>query len=104
MRNYFSYPVGAGCLTNGFELNAFSESNIPRVYRHSHEFFELYLFLCGNAEFSIEERAVALTPYTLLLLPPGTAHAPPKSYPFPPSPAVMGDCFVALTLREGSEV
>lgn len=75
MRNYFSYPVGAGCLTNGFELNAFSESNIPRVYRHSHEFFELYLFLRGNAEFSIEERAVALAPYTLLLLPPGTAHS-----------------------------
>lgn len=75
MRNYFTYPIGASCLTNGFELNSFAEHNIQRVYRHYHEFYELYLFIEGDAEFVIEERAVPLRPNTLLMLPPETMHS-----------------------------
>ncbi|HWQ06098.1 MAG TPA: AraC family transcriptional regulator [Feifaniaceae bacterium] len=75
MRNYFAYPVSASCLPNGFELNAFSENNIQRVYSHHHEFYELYLFLCGSAEFLIEGQATPLEPYTLLLIPPGRTHS-----------------------------
>ncbi|NLI53948.1 MAG: AraC family transcriptional regulator [Clostridiales bacterium] len=75
MRSYFTYPIGAACLPNGFELNSFAENNIRRVYRHRHEFYELYLFLSGHAEFLIEDRAVPLCRNTLLLLPPGCSHS-----------------------------
>lgn len=75
MRSYFTYPIGAACLPNGFELNSFAENNIRRVYRHHHEFYELYLFLGGNAEFLVEDRTVPLCRNTLLLLPPGTSHS-----------------------------
>lgn len=75
MRNYFTYPIGAACLPNGFELNSFGEHNIQRVYSHRHEFYELYLFLAGHAEFLIGEQTVALKPRTLLLLPPNTVHS-----------------------------
>ena len=50
MRSYFTYPIGTACLPNGFELNSYAENNIRRVYRHHHEFYELYFFLSGNAE------------------------------------------------------
>ncbi len=75
MRSYFTYPIGASCLPGGFELNSFAENNIRRVYRHRHEFFELYLFLSGQAEFLIEERVVPLKQNTLLLLPPDCSHS-----------------------------
>lgn len=75
MRSYFTYPIGTACLPNGFELNSFCENNIRRVYRHHHEFYELYFFLNGEAEFLIEDRAVPLCPNTLLLLPPGCMHS-----------------------------
>lgn len=75
MRSYFTYPIGTACLPNGFELNSYSENNIRRVYRHHHEFYELYFFLSGNAEFLVEDRAVLLAPNTLLLLPPGCSHS-----------------------------
>ena len=75
MRSYFTYPIHTACLPNGFELNAFSENNIRRVYRHHHDFYELYLFLNGEAEFLVEERAVPLSRYTLLLIPPGVSHS-----------------------------
>ena len=75
MRSYFTYPIHTACLPNGFELNAFSENNIRRVYRHHHDFYELYLFLSGEAEFLVEERVVPLSRYTLLLIPPGTSHS-----------------------------
>ncbi len=75
MRSYFTYPIGAACLPNGFELNSFAENNIRRVYRHRHEFYELYFFLAGHAEFLIEERAVPLEQNTLLLLPPDCSHS-----------------------------
>ncbi len=75
MRNYDTYPIDAACLTNGFELNSFGEHNVRRIYRHYHAFYELYLFIGGDAEFMIEGRTVALKPHTLLLLPPNTVHS-----------------------------
>lgn len=75
MKSYFTYPIGAACLPAGFELNSFAENNIRRVYRHHHEFTELYLFLNGRAEFLIENRAIPLQRNTLLLLPPGCSHS-----------------------------
>lgn len=75
MRRYLTYPIGTACLPSGFELNSFSENNIRRVYRHHHDFYELYLFLNGHAEFLIEERTVALQRHTLLLIPPGCSHS-----------------------------
>ncbi len=75
MRRYLTYPIGTACLPTGFELNSFSENNIRRVYRHHHDFYEMYLFLNGHAEFLIEERTVTLQRHTLLLVPPGYSHS-----------------------------
>ncbi|MDP3447903.1 MAG: AraC family transcriptional regulator [Eubacteriales bacterium] len=75
MRSYFTYPISAACLPNGFELNSFAENNLRRVYRHHHEFYELYFFLSGHAEFLMQNRAVPLGRNTLLLLPPGCSHS-----------------------------
>lgn len=75
MRSYFTYPIHSTCLQNGFELNSFAANNIRRVYRHHHEFYELYLFLNGHAEFLLQERAVSLSRNTLLLIPPGCSHS-----------------------------
>ena len=75
MRNYFTYPIYASCLPNGFELNSFAANNIRRVYRHHHEFYELYFFLSGHAEFLLQDRVIALHNNTLLLIPPGYSHS-----------------------------
>lgn len=75
MRTYLTYPIGSACLPRGFELNSFSEHSFRRVYRHHHDFYELYLFISGNAEFLIEENTVSLSRNTLLLLPPGCMHS-----------------------------
>lgn len=75
MRTYLTYPIGSACLPRGFELNSLSVHNIRRVYRHHHDFYELYLFNSGNAEFLIEENTVSLNKNTLLLLPPGCMHS-----------------------------
>lgn len=75
MRQYLTYPIGTACLPRGFELNSFTEHNIRRVYQHHHDFYELYFFLNGHAEFLIEDRAVGLSRHTLLLLPPGCLHS-----------------------------
>ena len=75
MRTYLTYPIGSACLPRGFELNSLSVHNIRRVYRHHHDFYELYLFISGNAEFLIDENTVSLSRNTLLLLPPGCMHS-----------------------------
>ena len=75
MRSYFTYPIYASCLPNGFELNSFAANNIRRVFRHHHEFYELYFFLSGHAEFLLQDRAVDLQKNTLLLIPPDYSHS-----------------------------
>lgn len=75
MRQYLTYPISTACLPRGFELNSFTEHNIRRVYQHHHDFYELYLFLSGRAEFLVENSVVSLGRYTLILIPPGYLHS-----------------------------
>ncbi len=62
--------------TTTFEIFRYSDPVPKRVPMHHHEFYELYFFLSGNVQYTVEDRAYLLTPGDLLLIRPKTRHQP----------------------------
>ena len=54
----------------------FVTSNEPNgsYYIHSHHFYEIYYFVCGNADYLVEGKEYHLTPHSLILLSPNVFH------------------------------
>lgn len=47
-----------------------------QIPKHLHDFFEIYLFLSGNASYIIEEKSYEMKPFRLLFIKPYTYHFP----------------------------
>lgn len=63
-------------LTQTFEVFHYCDSNLDNVEPHHHDFFEIYFFLSGNVDYSIENRTYHLLPGDMLLINPQELHQP----------------------------
>lgn len=63
-------------LTQTFEIFHYCDSDLDDVELHHHDFFEIYLFLSGNVDYSIESRNYHLLPGDVLLISPSELHQP----------------------------
>ena len=57
-----------------FELYQNSFKKIKTGFFHSHDFYEIYFFVTGNASIYIEEYDYQMTPGTVVIMPPGRMH------------------------------
>ena len=62
-----------------FEAYHYRESRFQQLDFHSHDFYELYVFLSGSVTYYIEEKVYELCAGDLLLIPPGKMHRPAVS-------------------------
>ena len=72
-------------LAQGFEIFRYCDSHLEGVALHHHDFYEVYLFLNGNVDYSIESRNYHLLPGDLLLINPMELHQPrvaPEKQPY----------------------
>lgn len=63
-------------LAQSFEIFHYCDSKLDNVELHHHDFFEIYLFLSGNVDYSIESRIYHLLPGDMLLISPLELHQP----------------------------
>lgn len=63
-------------LAQSFEIFHYYDSKLDNVELHHHDFFEIYLFLNGNVDYSIESRIYHLLPGDMLLISPLELHQP----------------------------
>ena len=63
-------------LQNNYEIHRYRDSYLNEVALHHHDFYEIYLFLSGNVNYSIESRNYQLTPGDILLISPLELHQP----------------------------
>ena len=59
-----------------FEVFHYKDAKAFEVPLHYHDFYEIYLFLDGNAEYRIDSNIYNLSPTNLLLFPPNIFHQP----------------------------
>ena len=59
-------------LRPGYEIFRYCDSELGEVSLHHHDFYEIYLFLNGSVEYSIESRIYRLLPGDILLIGPMT--------------------------------
>lgn len=72
------------CCAPGYEIFRYCDSELGEVSLHHHDFYEIYLFLNGSVEYSIESRIYRLLPGDILLIGPmGAAPAPHREGPRP---------------------
>lgn len=57
-----------------FEIFYNQDINLSSVDLHEHDYYELYYFISGNIEFTLEEKTFPLKPHRLLFIPPHTLH------------------------------
>ncbi|NLK22271.1 MAG: AraC family transcriptional regulator [Epulopiscium sp.] len=63
-------------LSKDFEIYYYSDSQLPPVAPHSHDYYEFYFFLEGNMEINIAGHRYPIKPGDFFLIPPGTNHYP----------------------------
>lgn len=63
-------------LVHSFEIFRYRDSYMNEVALHHHDFYEVYLFLNGNVNYTIESRNYRLLPGDLLLINPLELHQP----------------------------
>lgn len=63
-------------LQNNYEIHRYRDSYLNEVALHHHDFYEVYLFLSGNVNYSIESRNYHLMPGDILLISPLELHQP----------------------------
>lgn len=61
-------------LSRDFEVYYYSDSVIPDVEHHSHDYYEFYFFLEGNITMHIGDASFSLRPGTMVIIPPGMPH------------------------------
>ncbi len=59
---------------NSYEIMHYCNKDFQKVSLHSHDFFELYFFISGNASYIIENGHYRLKSGDILLIPPNTLH------------------------------
>ena len=59
-----------------FEIHHYHDSYLKEVALHHHDFYEIYLFLNGDVQYSIESRNYHLLPGDILLISPLELHQP----------------------------
>ncbi len=72
-------------LAHSFEIFRYRDSYMNEVALHHHDFYEVYLFLNGNVNYTIESRNYHLLPGDLLLINPLELHQPritPEKEPY----------------------
>lgn len=57
-----------------FEVHYFSDLHFHSVDIHTHDYYEIYLFVEGVVEMEIANQRVTLKPGDTIILPPGVAH------------------------------
>lgn len=63
-------------LRPGYEIYRYCDAQLDEVSLHHHDFYEVYLFLNGSVEYSIESRIYRLLPGDILLIGPMELHQP----------------------------
>lgn len=63
-------------LRPGYEIFRYCDSELGEVSLHHHDFYEIYLFLNGSVEYSIESRIYRLLPATSCSSAPWSWHQP----------------------------
>ncbi len=59
-----------------FRISHNREKNTKPIYFHSHDFYEIYLFVEGNVKYYIEDESYELSCGDVLVIPPGKLHRP----------------------------
>lgn len=57
-----------------FFTYSISEESSKEYYLHCHNYYEVYYFIDGDADYMVEDRGYHLTPHSLLLLSPNVFH------------------------------
>ena len=68
-----------------FEIFYYSDINFSSVGRHSHDYYEFYIFVDGDVSMEIRDKAIPLKTGDIVLVPPGVVHrgvvhSPEKPY------------------------
>lgn len=61
---------------HSYEIYRYRDSYLNEVALHHHDFYELFLFLSGNVNYTIESRNYKLVPGDLLIISPMELHRP----------------------------
>lgn len=61
-------------LSEDFEIFYYSDTHLNGVKKHSHDYYEFYLFLEGNISMFINNQSFTLKTGDLILIPPGISH------------------------------
>ena len=57
-----------------YEIYYYNDHNLSPVRAHSHNYYEIYFFLEGDAEMNAEEQVFWPKPGEVLVIPPGVVH------------------------------
>lgn len=74
--NVQSFSARQHMLAQSFEIFRYCDARLDAVELHHHDFYEVYLFLSGHVDYSIESRNYRLLPGDLLLINPLELHQP----------------------------
>lgn len=72
-------------LSRDFEIYYYSDTNLPKVPLHTHDYFEFYFFLDGSISIKIEDHIYPVSSGDIMLIPPHIPHCPiihDKSIPY----------------------
>lgn len=61
-------------LSRDFEIFYYSDTNLPTVNNHYHDYYELYFFIDGQIIMNIEGEEIIPPPGTLIIIPPQIKH------------------------------
>lgn len=61
-------------ISNDFELYYYSDRNLRKVKRHTHDYYEFYFFLQGNIAMQIEQEVCPVRFGDMIMIPPGVPH------------------------------
>ena len=73
---FHKFTVRQKMLSNTYEIFHYRDSYLNHVALHHHDFYEVYLFLNGNVNYTIESRNYHLVPGDILLISPLELHQP----------------------------
>lgn len=57
-----------------FEIFYYSDINFQSVGRHSHDYYEFYIFIDGDVSMEIRDKTIPLRTGDIVLIPPGVVH------------------------------
>lgn len=59
-----------------YECTKTTNSHAPAVYAHTHDFYEIYMFLSGSVKLFIEDQTLSIKRGDIVIIPPYTIHQP----------------------------